>query len=122
MPRPPKEILFLLVLLAGAMAFVLWYVVDRRAQNRAAPPAPARAAAPAPAPGPATGAEPVDLTKTDGKTVDFSSGRPVVKDTPEDKAVIDAALKDMEEARQAVRFEPAPPPPKAAEPAKPASP
>ncbi len=104
MPRPPKEILFLLVLLLGAMAFVLWYVVDRRAQNRAAPPPAARAAAPAPAP------EPVDLTKTDGKTVDFSSGRPVVKDTPADKAAIDAALKDMEEARQATHFDRTPPP------------
>lgn len=37
----------LLVLLVGAMAFVLWYVIDRRAKNRAAPPA-ARSLAPEP--------------------------------------------------------------------------
>jgi hypothetical protein len=44
-----KEILFLLVLLVGAMAFVLWYVIDRRAKNRAAPPPPAtRTLAPEP--------------------------------------------------------------------------
>ena len=91
-----KEILFLLVLLVGAMAFVLWYVVDRRAKNRAAPPVAARTLAPEP---------PVDLTKTDGKTVDFSSGRPVVKDAAADQAAIDAAMKDIREAAQGVTFE-----------------
>lgn len=99
-----KEILFLLVLLVGAMAFVLWYVVDRRAKNRAAPPVATRVLAPEP---------PVNLTKTDGKTVDFSSGRPVVKDEAADKAAIAAAMKDINEATQGVKFEvakPAPPP------------
>ena len=38
--RRSKEIIVLLALLAGAMVFVLWYVIDRRAKNRAAPPAP----------------------------------------------------------------------------------
>ncbi|MFZ5497095.1 MAG: hypothetical protein ACOZE5_17385 [Verrucomicrobiota bacterium] len=47
MPRS-KEILFLLVLLVGAMGFVLWYVIDRRAKNRAAPPPAARTLAPEP--------------------------------------------------------------------------
>lgn len=36
--RRNKEILILLALLLGMMAFVLWYVIDRRAKNRAAPP------------------------------------------------------------------------------------
>lgn len=36
--RRNKEIMILLVLLAGMMGFVLWYVIDRRARNRAAPP------------------------------------------------------------------------------------
>lgn len=94
-----KEILFLLVLLVGAMAFVLWYVVDRRAKNRAAPPVATRTLAPEP---------PVDLTKTDGKTVDFSTGRPVVKETAEDQAAIDAALKDIAAATQGVTFKAAP--------------
>ena len=34
--------MILLVLLAGMMGFVLWYVIDRRAKNRAAPPATAQ--------------------------------------------------------------------------------
>lgn len=41
MRRLPKEILILLVLLVCAMAFVLWYVFDRRAKHRAATPAAA---------------------------------------------------------------------------------
>jgi hypothetical protein len=47
----------------------------------------------------------VDLAKHDGKTIDFSSGQPVVKDSPEDQAAIQAALKDMDEAAKDVTFE-----------------
>ena len=36
----------LLVLLVGMMGFVLWYVIDRRAKMRAAPPATAQPAEP----------------------------------------------------------------------------
>jgi hypothetical protein len=106
--RRSKEIIVLLTLLVGAMAFVLWYVIDRRAKNRAAPPAAARSLSPAP---------PVDLTKHDGQTVDFSTGQPVVKNNPQDQAAIDAAVKDMSEATKGVTFKaqpkPAPPAPAA---------
>ncbi len=37
--RRSKEIIFLFILLLCAMAFVLWYVIDRRAKLRAQPPA-----------------------------------------------------------------------------------
>ena len=37
--RRNKEIIVLLVLLVGMMAFVLWYVIDRRAKNRDSRPA-----------------------------------------------------------------------------------
>ena len=92
--------MILLVLLVGAMGFVLWYVIDRRAKMRASP-------LPVVAPQTAgqTPGTPVDLTKTDGQTIDFSSGQPVVKNSPEDKAAMDAALKDMEEAKKNVTFE-----------------
>lgn len=100
-----KEIIVLLVLLVGAMAFVLGYVIDRRAKNRAAPPVATRNLAPEP-----PRAESVDLTKTDGKTIDFSSGQAVIKDSPEDRAAIEAALKEMEEARKEVTFPPRPAP------------
>ncbi len=111
--RRSKEIVFLFALLVAAMAFVLWYVIDRRAKNRTAPPAAARTLAPEP---PAAN-PPVDLTKHDGQTIDFSSGKPVVKTAPEDKAVIDAAVKEMADAAKDVTFE-ATPPPKPAEPPK----
>lgn len=101
MPRS-KEVLVLLVLLVAAMAFVLGYVIDRRAKNRHAPPAATRALAPEP---------PVDLNRTDGKTVDFSSGRPVVKDEAADQAAIAAAMKDINEATQGVTFKVTPPAP-----------
>lgn len=100
--RRSKEIMILLTLLVGAMAFVLWYVIDRRAKNRAAPPVATRPLAPAP---------PVDLTQHDGRTIDFSSGSPVVKDAPEDRAALNAAVEDIAEATRDVVFKAAPPPP-----------
>ena len=101
--RKSKEIMILFTLLIGAMIFVLWYVIDRRAKNRAAPPVATRTLAPEP--------PPVDLTKHDGQTIDFSTGKPVVKNTPEDQAVIDAAVKEMAEATKGVTFEATPPKP-----------
>lgn len=61
---------------------------------------------------------PVDIQ--DGKTIDFSSGKPVVKDSVEQKAIIDAAVKEMDEAVKDVTFGPPPAKPpekKATEPA-----
>lgn len=62
---------------------------------------------------------PVDLAKHDGQTIDFSSGKPVIKDSPEDKAALEAGARDLAEATKGVTFEPvkkkpatAPEPPK----------
>ena len=49
---------------------------------------------------------PVDLTRHDGQTVDFSSGKPVVKATPADQAALDQAIKAMDEAAKTVTFAP----------------
>ena len=49
--RRNKEIIVLLALLVGMMAFVLWYVIDRRARNRATPAKPVAAATGKPVPG-----------------------------------------------------------------------
>ncbi|MCW5550433.1 MAG: hypothetical protein KIT44_15830 [Opitutaceae bacterium] len=50
----------------------------------------------------------------DGKTIDFSSGRAEVRDTPEDRAAMEQALKEMEAAAKDVTFgptrSPTPPP------------
>ena len=104
-----KEIVILVVLFALMAIGTLWYVIDRRAKNRAQPPAAARALAPElpatdgrlPAPGPVV----LGTKETEGKTIDFSSGQPVVKDSPEDKAALDAAVRDIEAAAKDVTFE-----------------
>jgi hypothetical protein len=46
------------------------------------------------------------------KTIDFSSGRPVVKDSASDQAILDSAVKEMAEASKDIRFAPTPPPAK----------
>jgi len=46
--RRSKEIMLLLALLLSAMAFVLWYVIDRRAKMRSRPPAASVPVGPAP--------------------------------------------------------------------------
>lgn len=47
----------------------------------------------------------------DHATLDFSSGRPVVKNDAGEKAIIDAAVKDMNDAARNIRFSLPPPPP-----------
>jgi hypothetical protein len=103
----PKEILLLLLLLLLGIGGVSWYVANRRAH----PPAPVAASVPAPAP-----AGYVELTKHDQQTIDFSSGKPVVKDSPQERAELAAAEKELAEATKDVTFgpplrKPATPPP-----------
>ncbi len=45
--RRSKEIVILFVLLVGAMGFVLWYVIDRRAKMQAPPPVATKPVKPA---------------------------------------------------------------------------
>lgn len=98
----------LLVLLVGVMAFVLWYVRERRAERHARPAAE-RTLGPLVTTAPAA---PIDLEQHDAKTIDFSSGRPVVKDTPADRAALEQGLKEIEEATRHVTFEAQKPAPK----------
>lgn len=96
----------LLLLLVGVMAFVLWFVRARRAELRNKPAAekfvgPVAAPAATPAANP-----PVDLEKHDAQTIDFSSGKPVVKDTAADRAALQQGLKDIEDATRGVTFDP----------------
>jgi len=105
--RRSKEIMILLALFIVMAAGVLWYVIDRRAKNRALPPVATRTLAPEPP------AQPVALgtPETERKTVDFSSGKAVVKDSPEDKAALEAGIKDIADATKDVTFGPTTPPP-----------
>ena len=58
-----------------------------------------------PAPSPS---DPVKIE--DGRTIDFSSGQPVVKDEAADRAALGKAKKEMDEARAEVTFKPTKPP------------
>ena len=67
--------------------------------------AAAAAARPAPA-APAKTAEPVNLLEHDGAAIDFSSGRPVVKNTPADRAAVAREVQAMDAATKDVTFQP----------------
>jgi hypothetical protein len=67
-----------------------------------------RAPAPAPAPAGPPPAPPVNIAIEDGKTIDFSSGQPVVTDSAEDRAALERAKREMEEAAKDVTFSPKP--------------
>lgn len=110
--RRSKELILLVVLLLGTVAFILWYVVDRRARQGDAPPAAASEVGPVTLDQPP--GIPIDLEKFDGKTIDLSTGKAVIKDSPEDRAAMEAALKEMDEAMKNVTFEA----PKTSEPKK----
>ena len=95
----------------GLLALVVMLVCLARLKRQTAPAPPARAAA-----APARTPPAVDLARHDGQTIDFSSGRPVVKTAPADQAALDRALQDMADATRDVTFAPtagttaAPPP------------
>ncbi len=46
----------------------------------------------------------------DRATIDFSSGQPVVRDDAGEKAIIDSAVNEINEAAKNITFEPLPPP------------
>jgi uncharacterized iron-regulated membrane protein len=104
--RRSKEIIILLALLAAAMIGVLGYVIRRKAELRAAPPPPPAVKGPLAPASTAAPAAPVDLAAHDRQVIDFSSGKPVVQDTPEDRAALQAGLKDIADATRDVTFEP----------------
>ncbi len=47
----------------------------------------------------------------DGKTIDFSSGQPDIRETPEDRAALEQAVREMEAAAKEVTFGPSQPRP-----------
>ncbi len=51
---------------------------------------------------------PPEVSIEDGKTIDFSKGKAEVRNTAEDQAAMDAAVKEMEEATKDISFGPAP--------------
>ena len=83
-----KKIVLWLLVLAAAIALGYWLFRPR--------------------PAPLAGARAVEIR--DRVTIDFSRGTPVVRDDAGEQAIIDAAVKEMNEAAKNIRFEPLPPP------------
>jgi hypothetical protein len=107
-----RPILILLALALLAVGAVHWWPRPEPTAPIAAAQPMAKAeptALPTPltsAPGQALIAGPAQapVAIQDGKTIDFSSGQPGVRSTPEDQAAMAAALKEMDEAAKDVTF------------------
>ncbi len=84
-----KRPLILLVLILAAVVAARWWF--QRARQVPAPP-------------------PTVVTIQDRATIDFSSGQPVVKNDDAEQALIDAALKDIDDAARHIKFAPLVPP------------
>jgi hypothetical protein len=95
-------LILLALVVAGALAGVSFWKARREARLRESVAAVPSAPLPI-------------VPIQDGKTIDFSSGKPEVRDTAEDKAAIGAAVKEIDEAVQNVTFAPTAP---ASQPAK----
>lgn len=72
-------------------------------------PAPPPAFAPSPAVRPTTNPPLPEVAIQEGKTIDFSSGTPEIRDTPEDRAALEKAKAEMDEAVKDVVFAPTKP-------------
>ncbi|HWA88287.1 MAG TPA: hypothetical protein VG710_18815 [Opitutus sp.] len=59
------------------------------------------------------------VTIQDGKTIDFSSGKPVIKDNPDERKIIADSVAEMAAAAKDVTFAPTPPAVAEKNPAKP---
>jgi hypothetical protein len=123
--KKPAAVLFILGFIALGAALA-WFMHPLRRSSNPAPGAPSAApsvnasgTAPTTAltavPSPAVPKPSVAIQ--DEKTIDFSSGKPVVKDSAEEKAIIANSVKEMNEAAAGVTFGPAPTPQPAPKPA-----
>ncbi len=89
-----KTRIFLLLIAAAMVAFGVWSIFRRGSHP---PPRPRNTSVVAPS-------APVPIQ--DGKTLDFSSGNAVVKDSPADKAALERSVAEMDRAVGNVTFAP----------------
>lgn len=97
------------VLATGA---ALWFYLEpgRRAPGPAAAAASAAAAPQELVLLPTRAPTPTPVPIQDGKTLDFSGGKAVVKESADDKAALDQGLKEIDEATKSVTFSAIPAP------------
>lgn len=89
-----RSYLWLLLAVAAGVALGYWL---NRPSAKATPPMAPSAARPAPRP---------EVPIQDQKTIDFSSGQPVVKDSAQEKAIMASAVREINEAVKNVHFDP----------------
>lgn len=108
--KKPLVITALLVVLIAAAAIFFGRRKPTATPARDTPTTGALRAAPSPGStantAVATTATKTDVAIQDGKTLDFSSGKPVLKDSADEKAIIEQSLKEMNEAAASVTFGP----------------
>lgn len=90
--------LWVFVVLLGLAAAAMFFMLRPRPMAQSVPPPPMAKA-------------PAVVPIQDRKTIDFSSGKPVVKDDAEEHAAIAKAEKEMAAAAQGVTFGPKKEPP-----------
>lgn len=83
--------------MVGAVAFVLWYVADRRQRQSHAPTVTKSV-------GPFLTGDGVEGQSADGKTLHLSTGRPTVSETPEDRQAIEQAMQEIRSATEGALF------------------
>ncbi len=92
-----RLVYFVIGVLAG-MIGGYYYLTHRSAPPPAgSPTTPPPAAATKPLP---------EVAIQEGKTIDFSKGTPEIRDTPEDRAALEKAKREMDEATKDVVFAP----------------
>ena len=103
-----RALLFALGLLAGLLGSYI-YLRHRATVPAPIQPAPAPAITPeAPPPSDQVSA-PAEVPIQEGKTIDFSSGKPEIRATDEDRIAIERAKREMDEATKDVTFAPTKP-------------
>jgi len=101
-----RALLFALGLLAGLLGS---YIYLRHRATVPAPIQPAPAATPEPPPPSDQVSAPAEVPIQEGKTIDFSSGKPEIRATDEDRIAIERAKREMDEATKDVTFAPTKP-------------
>ena len=96
-----RALLFALGLLAGLTGGYFYL------RHRAPAPTPVVTPGSPTTPDPVTA--PAEVPIQEGKTIDFSSGKPEIRETDEDRAAIERAKREMDEATKDVIFAPTKP-------------
>lgn len=103
-----------LVLVFAALTVATVVMLRNRPQSRPAPEVGRRPPSASPFSPPAANLaapkKPAPVVPIeDGKTIDFSSGVPIVRDVDKERAIIRSSLKEIEAANEGVTFGPLPP-------------